>query len=70
MNATVLAGGIWEALMTTATGLGVGIVAFIYYNYFTAKIHHMAFEIESNSKELVDIILETKQTQQSIQYEN
>ena len=70
VNATVLAGGIWEALMTTATGLGVGIVAFIYYNFFTAKIHHMAFEIESNSTELVDIILETKQTQQSIQYEN
>ncbi|MEE8341158.1 MAG: MotA/TolQ/ExbB proton channel family protein [Candidatus Neomarinimicrobiota bacterium] len=61
VNATVLAGGIWEALMTTATGLGVGIVAFIYYNYFTAKIHHIAFEIESNSTELVDIILETRQ---------
>ena len=70
VNATVLAGGIWEALMTTATGLAVGIVAFIYYNYFTSKINHMAFEIESNSTELVDIILETKQTQQSIQYEN
>lgn len=70
VNADVLAGGIWEALMTTATGLGVGIVAFIYYNFFTAKINHMAFEIESNSKELVDTILETRQTQQNIQYEN
>ena len=70
VNATVLAGGIWEALMTTATGLGVGIVAYIYYNFFTAKIHHIAFGIESNSKELVDIILETRQTQQSIQHEN
>ncbi len=70
VNATVLAGGIWEALMTTATGLGVGIVAFIYYNFFTAKINHMAFEIESNSKELVDTILETRQTQQNIQYED
>ena len=70
VNATVLAGGIWEALMTTATGLGVGIIAYIYYNFFTAKITHMAFEIESNSKELVDIILETRQTQQNSQYEN
>ena len=70
VNATVLAGGIWEALMTTASGLAVGIVAYIYYNFFTAKIYHMAFEIESNSKELVDTILETKQTQQSIQHEN
>ena len=70
VNAAVLAGGIWEALMTTATGLAVGIVAYIYYNFFTAKINHMAFEIESNSKELVDTILETRQTQQNIQYEN
>jgi len=70
VNATVLAGGIWEALMTTATGLGVGIVAYIYYNFFTAKINHLAFDIESNSKELVDTILETRQTQQNIQYEN
>ena len=70
VNATVLAGGIWEALMTTATGLGVGIVAYIYYNFFTAKINHMAFEIESNSKELIDTILETRQTQQNIKHEN
>ena len=70
VNATVLAGGIWEALMTTATGLAVGIVAYIYYNFFTAKINHMAFEIESNSKELVDTILEARQTQQNIKYEN
>jgi biopolymer transport protein ExbB len=67
VNANVLAGGIWEALMTTATGLAVGIVAYLFYNFFTAKISHMAFEIESNSKELVDTILETRQTQQSIQ---
>ena len=70
VNATVLAGGIWEALMTTATGLAVGIVAYIYYNFFTAKINHMAFEIESNAKELVDTILETRQTQQNIKYED
>ena len=62
VNANVLAGGIWEALLTTATGLAVGIVAYLFYNYFTAKIHHMAYEIESNSKELVDVVLESRQT--------
>lgn len=67
VNANVLAGGIWEALMTTATGLAVGIVAYLFYNFFTARINHMAFEIESNSKELVEAILETRQTQQSIE---
>ena len=67
VNANVLAGGIWEALMTTATGLAVGIIAYLFYNFFTARINHMAFEIESNAKELVEAILETRQTQQSIE---
>jgi biopolymer transport protein ExbB len=67
VNANVLAGGIWEALMTTAAGLAVGIVTYLFYNYFTAKINRMAFEIESNAHVLVDIILETRQTQQNIQ---
>ena len=67
VNANVLAGGIWEALMTTATGLAVGIIAYLFYNYFTARIKHMAFAIESNSKELVDSILETRHAQQSIE---
>ncbi len=73
VNATVLAGGIWEALLTTATGLAVGIIAYLFYNYFTAKIHHMAFEIETNSKQLVEIILETRKIstqQQGFRYEN
>jgi biopolymer transport protein ExbB len=67
VNANVLAGGIWEALMTTATGLAVGIIAYLFYNYFTARINHMAFEIESNSKELVDTILELRHSQQNIE---
>lgn len=67
VNANVLAGGIWEALMTTATGLAVGIIAYLFYNYFTARINHMAFEIESNSKELIDTILEVRHSQQNIE---
>ncbi|MDX9925473.1 MAG: MotA/TolQ/ExbB proton channel family protein, partial [Ignavibacteriaceae bacterium] len=33
-----LAGGIWEALLTTAYGLAVGIAALMFYNYFLTKI--------------------------------
>lgn len=62
VNATVLAGGIWEALMTTAAGLAVGIPAYIFYNYFTARIHHEAFEIESNSTELIETLMENRNT--------
>ena len=33
VDASVLAGGIWEALITTAAGLTVGIPALIFYNW-------------------------------------
>jgi biopolymer transport protein ExbB len=62
VNATVLAGGIWEALLTTAAGLSVGIPTFIFYNYITSKIGRQAFEIESSSMELLELILETRKT--------
>jgi len=58
VNATVLAGGIWEALMTTATGLTIGIPTYIFYNYLTSKINHHVFEIETSSNELTELILE------------
>ena len=38
VNASVLAGGIWEALVTTAAGLAVAIIMYIFYNYFVGKI--------------------------------
>ena len=34
VNAAVLAGGIWEAMTTTAAGLTVAIPALLFYNYF------------------------------------
>ena len=33
-DVTVLAGGIWEALLTTAAGLSVAIPAIVFYHYF------------------------------------
>jgi biopolymer transport protein ExbB len=38
VNAGVLAGGIWEALITTAVGLLIGIVALIAYNYLQSMV--------------------------------
>lgn len=37
VNASVLAGGIWEALITTVGGLVVGIPAMLLYNYLAGK---------------------------------
>jgi biopolymer transport protein ExbB len=51
-----LAGGIWEALLTTAFGLFVGIPAYFFYNYFVNRIKRFVFEIQSASNEFLDLI--------------
>lgn len=56
VNANVLAGGIWEALMTTAAGLTVGIPALIFYNWLVGKVRHFVFEMERSSMELLDLL--------------
>ncbi len=58
VNANVLAGGIWEALMTTAAGLTVGIPAMIFYNWLVGRVQHFVFEMENSSMELLDLLSE------------
>lgn len=56
VNPSVLAGGIWEALITTATGLIVGIIAYGFYNYLLGKINRMIFELENASADFIDLL--------------
>lgn len=53
----VLAGGIWEALSTTAFGLIVGIVAIIFHNWIQGKIERHIFEMQQSSIDLLDMTL-------------
>ena len=55
-NPSDLAGGIWEALLTTAFGLAVGIIAFTFYNYLVAGIKKLVLDIEVVSNDVVDIL--------------
>lgn len=55
-NATVLAGGISEALLTTAAGLSIAIPTLIFYNYFNKKIEHMIVEMEHLSVTLLELL--------------
>jgi len=53
-----LAGGIWEALLTTVAGLVVAIPTFVAYNYLVSRINHFILEMEKASTELVNFLTE------------
>ena len=55
-NANVLAGGISEALVTTAAGLCVAIPALMFYRMFMRRIESLVVELERESIKLVDAL--------------
>ena len=52
-----LAGGVAEALITTAIGIGVAIPAVWSYNYFQTKIDNLTAEMTYTSKEMIDYLI-------------
>lgn len=56
VNPSVLAGGIWEALITTAFGLVVGIIAYAFYNWILNRVNHMIFELENASTDFLEML--------------
>ncbi len=55
-NASALAGGISEALITTAAGLTVAIPALVMHRYFPGKIDGIVVELEQETIKLVDAL--------------
>jgi len=49
--------GIAEALVTTAVGLGVAIIAVWFYNYFTARVDSLIVDMDDTASELIDSII-------------
>ncbi len=56
MDATIVAGGIKVALITTVSGLVVAIILQIFYNYILSKIDGIILEMEEASIDLVDML--------------
>lgn len=52
-QASVLSGGISEALITTVTGLAIGIPALVAFNYFTNRAESLIMDIEKYSTTLL-----------------
>ncbi len=53
-----LAGGIWEALLTTVAGLVVAIPTYVAYNYLVSRVNNFILEMEKASTELVNFLTE------------
>jgi len=68
VDASVLAGGIWEALITTAAGLSIGIPALIIYNWLQSKVEHHVFEMQESSTEFMDSLLDQEPNDENRNY--
>ena len=55
-----VAGGISEALVTTAIGLFVAIPAVMMYNYLTGRVEAFDVEMDNSSSELIDYFLKRR----------
>ena len=55
-NANVLAGGISQALITTAAGLSVAIPALIFHRFFQRRVDELVVNMEQEASKLVDIM--------------
>ena len=57
-NVTVLASGIYEALVTTVAGLLVGIIALFAYNYLVSRVNKVMNQLEARTMEFMDLLNE------------
>jgi biopolymer transport protein ExbB len=51
-----LAGGIWQALITTVAGLAVAIPVYVAYNYLVSRVNHLVIDMERSATDLINIL--------------
>ena len=56
---TILAGGIYEAMITTAAGLIIAIPYYLLYNHLVTRIGALARQMEDRTEEFVDLLTVT-----------
>jgi len=55
VNPGDLAGGVWEALVTTVGGLVVAIPAYLAYNYFVSRVNNMVLQMEKGAGRVLEV---------------
>ena len=56
----LLSTGIYEAMITTATGLIVGILAYLGYNYLVSRVQKIVHQMEYTSIDFIDLLQEPR----------
>jgi len=56
INPGDLAGGIWEALITTVAGLSVAIPTYVAYNYLVSRVDALVLDMEKSATSIVNIL--------------
>lgn len=54
----LLSSGIYEAMVTTAAGLFVGILAYLGYNFLVSRVQKIIHQMEYNSIDFLDVLQE------------
>jgi biopolymer transport protein ExbB/TolQ len=60
---TAVAGGISEALLTTALGIAVAVPAVWLFNYYTSKVQGFVVEMDNSASELIDYFIKNRTRQ-------
>ena len=61
VNPGDLAGGIWEALLTTVLGLCVAIPTYVAYNYLVSRVDGFVLDMERSATDLLNILAEKRE---------
>jgi len=56
VNPSMLAGGIWEALLTTVAGLSIAIPALLFHHYLDQRVRQFAFQIDHYGTALIRLL--------------
>jgi biopolymer transport protein ExbB len=64
-----LAGGVWEALITTALGLAVAIPAYVGYNYLLSRKNEMVRDMELCGTELMNLFAELERERRKDEFD-
>ena len=57
-NIQTMANGIYTKMITSATGLIIGLLAYVAHNFLTTQVDKTAYKMEASSAEFIDVLQE------------